>query len=54
MRSREKICNLTDAAQTRILASNATVTCGKCGAKANDPANVCDPVQFPEAGMYGD
>lgn len=50
----EKICNINDATQLRSLAEHATVTCGRCGAKANDPANVCDPVQFPDAGTLGD
>jgi len=50
----EKICNLTDMAAIRALSSEAFVTCGKCGAKAHDPANVCDPVQFPDAGALGD
>lgn len=50
----EKICNITDAAEARALSTEAIVTCGRCGAKAHDPANVCDPVQLPEPGMYGD
>lgn len=50
----EKICNIEDASQLRSLAEHATVTCGRCGAKANDPASVCDPVQFPDAGTLGD
>lgn len=52
--SNEKICGLTDAGDVRTLSVDATVTCGRCGAKAHDPANVCDPVQLPEPGMYGD
>lgn len=50
----EKICNITDTAKIRNLSAEALVTCGRCGAKAHDPANVCDPVQLPEAGMFGD
>jgi hypothetical protein len=52
--TREKICNIEDTAQLSSLTSNAAVTCGRCGAKANDPASVCDPVQFPDAGTFGD
>ena len=52
--TREKICNVQDASQLSSLTTNATVTCGRCGAKAYDPANVCDPVQFPDAGTFGD
>ncbi|MBI2353787.1 MAG: hypothetical protein HYV06_01955 [Deltaproteobacteria bacterium] len=50
----EKICNITDAAKISSLSADALVTCGRCGAKAHDPANVCDPVQYPEAGVLGD
>jgi hypothetical protein len=50
----EKICYVDDASQVSSLAREATVTCGRCGAKAHDPANVCDPVQIPDAGMLGD
>ncbi len=49
-----KICTLTDANLTRALSADAIVSCGVCGAKANDPANVCDPVQYPEPGALGD
>ena len=51
---RAKICNIENADTVQSMARAAFVTCGKCGAKANDPANVCDPVQLPEPGMYGD
>ncbi|MCM2357524.1 MAG: hypothetical protein NDI77_05200 [Geobacteraceae bacterium] len=50
----DKICNIDDASQVRSLTEQATVTCGRCGVKAHDPANVCDPVQFPDAGTLGD
>ena len=51
---RDKICNIEDASRAKELAAHATVTCARCGAKAGDPANVCDPVQYPEAGHLGD
>ncbi len=50
----EKICAITDAATIRGLSADALVTCARCGAKAHDPVNVCDPVQFPDAGAFGD
>jgi hypothetical protein len=39
-----KICNVEDASSARSLSKNATVSCSRCGAKAHDPASVCDPV----------
>lgn len=51
---REKVCNISDDTTIHSLAKDATVTCGRCGMKANDPVNVCDPVQIPEAGWLGD
>jgi hypothetical protein len=50
----EKICNITDRAKIRTLSANALVSCSICGAMSSDPANVCDPVQYPEAGILGD
>jgi hypothetical protein len=50
----DKICNIEDASQVRTLSQEATVTCGLCGAKAHEPANVCDPVQIPDAGQVGE
>lgn len=50
----DKICNIEDTSKARLLAKEATVTCGRCGAKAHEPANVCDPVQIPDAGMLGE
>ena len=41
----DKICAITDDATIRSLSADALVTCARCGAKAHDPANVCDPVQ---------
>ncbi len=42
----DKICNVDDASQARSLSKNATVSCSRCGAKAHDPASVCDPVKL--------
>lgn len=50
----EKICNITDPTKVSAMSVEALVTCRKCGAKAHDPASVCDPVQFPVAGVLGD
>lgn len=52
--SGEKICTVTDAARAHTLSVDALARCGICGAKAHDPANVCDPVQLPEPGTFGD
>ena len=52
--TREKICNVQDTAQLSSLTSDATVTCSRCGAKAHEAADVCDPVQLPDAGTFGD
>ena len=38
-----KICNVEDASRARSLSKNATVSCSRCGVKAHNPANVCDP-----------
>lgn len=53
-RFNRKLCNLDDAAESGLLAGHASVVCDRCGAKANDPASVCAPVQIPYAGMLGD
>lgn len=53
-RFNRKLCNIDDVAEVGVLAGHASVACSRCGAKANDPANVCDPVQIPYAGMLGD
>jgi hypothetical protein len=50
----DKICFIDDASRVSSLSADATVSCGRCGAKAHDLANVCDPVQIPEAGWLGD
>jgi hypothetical protein len=52
--TRAKICNVEDTSQLGSLTAAATVYCGRCGAKAHEPANVCDPVQLPDAGTFGD
>ena len=48
------LCTIKDASHARALSQNALVSCGRCGAQASDPANVCDPVQLPVAGQLGD
>ena len=48
-----KICAVDDASRA-ALSNKATVTCARCGAKGHEPANVCDPVQIPDAGFMGD
>ena len=50
----EKICAINDRVKVRSLSANALVSCSLCGAMASDPANVCDPVQYPEEGILGD
>jgi len=42
----DKICNVEDSSEARSLSKNATVSCGRCGMKAHDPASVCDPVRI--------
>jgi hypothetical protein len=49
-----KICNLTDKTRISEMSSHAMVSCGRCGMMAHDPANVCDPVQYPVEGTFGD
>ena len=41
-----KVCAVTDARILSKLASDAGVVCARCGAKAHDKANVCEPVPF--------
>ena len=48
-----KICAVDDASRA-ALSNKATVTCARCGAKGHEPANVCAPVQIPDAGFLGD
>ncbi|HYS43251.1 MAG TPA: hypothetical protein VEM32_04650 [Geobacteraceae bacterium] len=42
----DKICNVEDASLARSLSKDATVSCSRCGVKAHDAANVCDPVSL--------
>ena len=49
-RSNDKICNIEDVDQVRSLSEGAIVMCAKCGQKAHDAANVCDPVQISDPG----
>ena len=53
-RKHEMLCTIEDARTIHCLTANATVSCSKCGVKAHDPADVCDPVQLPDAGTFGD
>ncbi|HXE97371.1 MAG TPA: hypothetical protein VN642_13255 [Dongiaceae bacterium] len=50
----EKLCAIHDRARVKALSANAIVSCSICGAMAGDPANVCDPVQYPVDGVLGD
>ncbi len=43
---KEKVCAVTDARLLDELTRDAGVVCARCGAKAHDGANVCDPVPF--------
>lgn len=46
---KEHMCALKAANDTQTiscLSDNPTVECGNCGAKANSPDNVCDPVKL--------
>lgn len=45
-----KICTIEDLAQARSLTDSASVMCAKCGAKAHDAANLCDPVRISDPG----
>lgn len=49
----EKVCLIDDTKVTRSLEDDARFSCGKCGARAHDAVNVCDPRQFPEVGSIG-
>jgi hypothetical protein len=48
--SKDKICNIEDVDQVRSLSDNAIVICARCGSKAHEAANLCDPVQISEPG----
>lgn len=54
---RMHICSLGEQGEVELvhkLAVDATVECARCGAKAKDPANVCEPVQLPDIAWLGD
>ena len=36
------------------LTENPTVECENCGARVNDPQNVCSPRQLPDIAWMGD
>jgi len=44
--SKEKVCAVTDTQLLNKLTGHAEVICARCGAKAHNKANVCDPVPF--------
>jgi len=48
--SHDKICTMENARLINKLASDATVSCSKCGARAHDPASLCSPVQLTGSG----
>lgn len=50
----EKVCAVDDTSLISSLSADATVWCGKCGAKAHNPENVCDPIQLPEPGTFAE
>ena len=48
-----KICNVEDASQRRDMAAHASFSCSRCGARADEAANVCDPVLI-DSGTFGE
>lgn len=44
--SKAKVCNVTDLKLLNKLTRDAEVVCARCGIKAHNIANVCDPVPF--------
>ncbi len=46
----DKLCNIEDVGQVSSLSDDAIVMCAKCGAKAHEAANLCDPVQISDPG----
>ncbi len=47
---KQHMCALTadnDTKTISALSNKPTVECGNCGAKANSPENVCNPVKLP-------
>ena len=49
-----KICNVEDASERRKMSAHAAFSCGKCGARADAAANVCDPVFISDTGTFGE
>ena len=45
-----KLCAIDNDKLLNKLASDATVCCSKCGARAHDPASLCSPVQLTGSG----
>jgi hypothetical protein len=43
-----KICNIEDVDEVSALSDGASVMCAKCGSKAHEAANLCDPVQISD------
>lgn len=51
------ICSLSKERQkdaTHCVSGPAEYKCGTCGAHSNHTGNICDPVQMPEIGAFGD
>jgi ribosomal protein L37E len=44
--NKAKVCTVTDARTLGRLTRDAEAVCARCGAKAHNKANVCDPVPF--------
>ncbi|GFE57874.1 hypothetical protein AOG1_17540 [Geobacter sp. AOG1] len=49
-----KVCNVEDASERRKMSAHAAFSCGKCGARADAAANVCDPVFISDTGTFGE
>lgn len=45
-----RLCELNDASEIRAFSADPTAVCRRCGAKAHDADNLCDPVQITDAG----
>jgi hypothetical protein len=46
----DKICAIESDKLLNKLATDATVCCSKCGARAHDPASLCSPVHLSGSG----
>ena len=46
----EMLCAVSDISQAQALSQHANVACRRCGAQADNAANVCDPVRLSNAG----